>query len=188
MSIPLFYGRTMPCDLYIWWQMEESAIVPPHSAQLSMFLFLSLKLSPSPVTLLLYTSVPCWTQMNPGVHTIALVLTRFFGSPPSLKCLPWLAVSFGTRWGCAPLFSHNPHRKKCCACPPTNEIRDVPPGVQIISVKLPLLLRPLHWRSSGRQGPPVSLLFLCIPDSRNTSWPLVPLSVNPSTSVLISVT
>ena len=37
--------------------------------------------APSPVSLYLYTDTPCFTHMNPRVHTIELVLPRLIYSP-----------------------------------------------------------------------------------------------------------
>ena len=77
-STPLLCVRNIPCDLYMWWRREDAAILPPHSAQLNLVIFLYQKVAHSPAALLLYADVPCFSQMNPGVYTIALFFPRFF--------------------------------------------------------------------------------------------------------------
>ena len=49
----------------------------PNSSQHTLVLFFYQKVGPSPVAHRLYAPSPCCTQMNPGVHIIALVLFRF---------------------------------------------------------------------------------------------------------------
>ena len=52
-----------------------------HSTQLTLVLLCSPKVAPSNTSIFLYTTAPCYPQMNPEDHTIAFVLPRFAWSP-----------------------------------------------------------------------------------------------------------
>ena len=74
---PMLCVRTIPCDLTIWQQREDADIAPLNYTKLTLVLFCSLKVAPSPVATLLYAASPCWPQMNPRANTIDLFLSRF---------------------------------------------------------------------------------------------------------------
>ena len=61
----------------MWYQREYVDIFPPHSLQVILVLSLSQKVVPFPVALCLWSSAPCWTQINIDVHNIDLVFIRF---------------------------------------------------------------------------------------------------------------
>ena len=75
---------------------------PPHSSQLTLFFFCLRNVSPSPIPLLLYATVPCWPQMKPRLHTIALVLPIFFCSPTLSNILTISVVVICTHKGFCP--------------------------------------------------------------------------------------
>ena len=52
-SNPLLCGRTIQCDLSMWWLRDYYAIVSPYSTQLNQVLFLYPKVPTSPVALIL---------------------------------------------------------------------------------------------------------------------------------------
>ena len=90
---------------------------PPYYLQLTLVLFRSQNVTPSPVALFLYADVPCWPQMNPGVHTIYLVLPRFVCSPTLSDTLN-ITVSFVcTQMGLRPALQPSSKYKKML-CPP----------------------------------------------------------------------
>ena len=80
MYTPLFYGRNIPVVFSMWPRREYVAIALPHSLQLTLVLFCSQKVAPPPVAFLLYDYFPCWTQYNPRVNIISLVLPSFVWS------------------------------------------------------------------------------------------------------------
>ena len=82
-SVEGIFRVTSPCND----RSKNAVITPPHYAQITLVLFRSRKVAPSTVDLLLYANSPCWTQRNPGVHTIALFLPIFFWSTTLLNIL-----------------------------------------------------------------------------------------------------
>ena len=101
-STPLTWGSTISCELSIWCRREEAVIVPPQSLQLTLVLLLYQKVGPYPVALRLHSSTTCWTQMNPGVHIIALVFLRFVCTPTLSKILTMAANTVCTHIGLCP--------------------------------------------------------------------------------------
>ena len=86
-SNPLLFDRTIPRVLSMWWKREDAIISPLNSSQLTLVLFRSPKVTPSPLALLLYVNIPRFPQRNPCVNTIDLVLPIFFWSPTLLNIL-----------------------------------------------------------------------------------------------------
>ena len=58
-----------------WERLFKKICLVLHSVQLTRVFFQYLNVSPSPVSLHLYAVSPHFPRMNPGVHTIALVLS-----------------------------------------------------------------------------------------------------------------
>ena len=139
-STPLCCGRNIPCVLYMWWWREDSAIALPYSSQLILVLLFYPKVSPSPIALLLYENVSCWPQINPRVHTIALVLPRFVWRSTLLNILTISVRVVCTNF--APLSSRCLHRKQCSSHLMPIKIRGVTHEVRRLPVGPPLPLRP----------------------------------------------
>ena len=78
---PRVCGMTIPCVLSMQWRSDDAVIAAPHSLKLSLVFFRYQNVTPSPVVILLYSAVPCCTQMKTGVYTIDLVILRFVRSP-----------------------------------------------------------------------------------------------------------
>ena len=83
-SLPLYpistspiCARLLPWIISMWCRSEDATIVMPHSSQLTLFIFRSGKVLPSPANCHLYISLSRCPQMNLGVHFMDLVLTRF---------------------------------------------------------------------------------------------------------------
>ena len=77
-STPRVCVMNNPLDLSVWWRSENAATVSPHSSQIALFIYLYLNVPPSTSAFCRYAASPCCPQMNPGVQTIILCLSRVF--------------------------------------------------------------------------------------------------------------
>ena len=89
---PLVWGTQMPWIRSMCVFRYEATTVILHSVQLTRVFFQYLNVSPSPVSLHLYAVSPHFPRMNPGVHTIAFVLSML-SSNPILRNLATITVS-----------------------------------------------------------------------------------------------
>ena len=89
--IPWVYIMKYQCVIFIWGQLDNAAIYPPHSSQLTCV--------PSPITHCLCVSSTCFSQTNLGMHTIAFVLPRFFCRTTLSKIGTSVANVFCTQMG-----------------------------------------------------------------------------------------
>ena len=80
-STPWVCVMNFPWVLSMWCWSDYAIIITPHYSQLTLVLFLSLNVSPSPIAHHLYVASPCCTQIYPGVNTIAFFLSMFLCRP-----------------------------------------------------------------------------------------------------------
>ena len=83
----------------MWWRSDDVAITVTHSLQLTLVFFRSLIVYPYPVSLCLCAATNSCPYMNPGVHTIELVLLRFIYNPTHSKILTTTVRVFCTHMG-----------------------------------------------------------------------------------------
>ena len=84
-STPRVCVMIIPWYLYMWWRSGGAAIVAPYSSQLTIVLFRSLNVPPSPISLRLYAASPWCPHMNPLVQTTAFIFSIFFCNPNILN-------------------------------------------------------------------------------------------------------